>query len=270
MLFKACSLFCYEIDGTDDAVGTLDDLLFDDRSWTGRWAVIDTGRWLPGRKVLLPPAALGAPDPERGRFAVALSREQVEKSPDADLDMPVSRQHEIALFAHYGWTPYWSEPVDVVPGPMGLPVGGDVLFPADRELTAGPRTPAEPEFAGEKPGAGGRSFGDPHLQSVKDVTGCAIAALDGDIGEADDFLVEQDSWAVRYVIVDTGRWLPGKKVLVSPRWVLGIDWDGRRIHVDLTREAVKNSPKFDPEKTVERDYETRLHQYYDQPIYWGF
>ena len=273
MLYKVSSLFGYEVEGNDGTVGTLDDLLFDDRGWTVRWAVIDTGRWLPGRKVLLPPPALGAPDPERGRFSVALSRQQIENSPDADLDMPVSRQHEIALFAHYGWVPYWSEPT---PGSgalfgAGMPMGGsDVLFPADMGRTAGELGAGEAAYAGEKPGAGGPETGDKHLQSAKDITGYANAALDGDIGEADDFLVEDGSWAIRYAVVDTGKWLPGKKVLISPRWIRDVAWDDRRIHVDLTREAVKDSPEFDPERTVDRDYETRLHQYYDQPIYWGF
>jgi hypothetical protein len=273
MLFKASSLFGYEIDGTDGAVGTLDDLLFDDREWTIRWAVVDTGRWLPGRKVLLQPAALGVPDQAGGRFSVALSREQIEKSPDADLDMPVSRRHELELFAHYGWTPYWSEPVPGSSGlfAAGMPMGGaDVLFPADMGRNAGELAPAEAAYAGAKPGAGGPGNGDPHLQSAKDITGYAIAATDGDIGEAEDFLVAEGSWAIRYAVVDTGRWLPGKKVLVSSRWIRDIVWGDRRIHVDLARAAVKDSPEFDPETAVDRDYEARLHQYYDQPIYWGF
>jgi hypothetical protein len=270
MLFKASSLTGHEIQARDGAVGSLEDLLFDDREWTVRWAVIDTGRWLPGRKVLLPPSILGTPDEQR-RFAVDLTREQIEKSPDASVDPPVSRQHEIALFAHYGWTPYWGAAAGPGPLGIGMPMGGaDVLFPADLGPAAGRRTVADPAFAGEKPGAGGPDTGDPHLQSARDTTGYTIAATDGDIGDAEDFLVEDGSWTIRYLVVDTGKWLPGKKVIVSPRWIRDIGWDDRRIHVDLTRKAVKDSPEFRPEMAVDRKYEADLHRYYNQPIYWGY
>jgi hypothetical protein len=92
MLFNTSALLGDEIEARDGPVGSLDDLLFDDREWVVRWAVVDTGRWLPGRKVLLPPAVLGEPDEHGGRFSIDLARELIEKSPDASLDLPVSRQ----------------------------------------------------------------------------------------------------------------------------------------------------------------------------------
>jgi hypothetical protein len=170
-------------------------------------------------------------------------------------------KHEIALYAHYGWTPYWGGAGTGILDAGIAPLGANVLFLPEMGQIVAP----DAAFAGEKPGAG-----EPALQSVRDMTGYKINAVDGDIGEAVDFLVESESWTLRYAIVDTGKWLPGKKVLLSPRWVRDIHWDDRRIHVDLTRDAVKNSPEFHPERSVDRKYEAELHEYYDQPTYWGF
>jgi hypothetical protein len=254
MLFKASSQRGYEIAARDGAIGSVDDWLFDQRSWTVRWAVIDTGRWLPGRRVLLPPQVLGTPDVWQRAFAVDLTRQQVEESPDASLDEPVSRQHEIALYEHYGWSPYWSL---AMPGDLGI-------------VAAGMPPETRPEYAREKPGAGGPYRGDPCLQSVRDVVGYRIEASDGMIGDVDDFLIEASGWQIRYVVVDTGRWLPGKTVLISPLWIDGIAWDERRVRVRVTRAAVENSPGYRPEMAIDRDYEARLHDYYGEPLYWGF
>ena len=111
--------------------------------------------------------------------------------------------------------------------------------------------------------------GDPHLRSSAAVTGYHIAATDGDIGHVEDFLVDDARWAIRYMIVDTRNWWPGKKVLVSPNWIQRVDWSDAKVHVDMTREQIKKSPEYDPSGAVERDYETRLHDHYGRPSYWS-
>jgi hypothetical protein len=111
-------------------------------------------------------------------------------------------------------------------------------------------------------------LGDSRLRSARDVMGYYIEATDGDIGHVDDFLIDDSEWAIRYMIVDTRNWWPGKKVLISPEWISQVSWPDSRVYVDLTREGVKTAPEYDPSRPVEREYETRLYRHHDRPSYW--
>ena len=98
--------------------------------------------------------------------------------------------------------------------------------------------------------------------------GYYIQARDGQIGHVKDFIVDTDAWAIRYIAVDTVNWWPGKKVLVAVTWIEYVDWAESLVHIDLSRDQVKGSPKFDATAPVNRDYESRLHDYYGRPAYW--
>ncbi|MFH0821715.1 MAG: hypothetical protein V2B18_03120 [Pseudomonadota bacterium] len=79
-------------------------------------------------------------------------------------------------------------------------------------------------------------------------------------------IVDDENWAVRFLVVDTGTWLPGKKVLLSPQWIEPVEWADSSVYLDLTQESVRNSPDFDPSKAVDRDYEAYLYDHYGRPI----
>lgn len=266
MLWRCAEIDGYEIAARDGTIGRVDDLLFDEARWTVRWLVVDTGHWLSGRRVLLPPAVLGHPDIEMRQFPVDLTRHEVETSPPFDSDRPVSRQVEAGLYNHYGWSPYWAE--DLVP-PLGYLSGGAgagfLFMPEEGEAAAADST-------GFKPGSGeslpDQPRSDPQLYSIGDTTGHAIRASDGDIGHVEDFLVDEDGWRVRYMVVDTRNWLPGRKVLIAPQWIGAVDWAERRVHVNLTRHAIETSPEFDPARPIERGYEDALHGHYGKTRYW--
>jgi len=100
------------------------------------------------------------------------------------------------------------------------------------------------------------------------VTGYHIQASDGEIGHVEDFVVDDEMWALRYVVVDTRNWLPGRKVLVSPQWASVVDWAQEKLWLDLTTDTIKNSPEYEPLAPIDRDYESVLHDYYGQPFYW--
>jgi hypothetical protein len=93
-------------------------------------------------------------------------------------------------------------------------------------------------------------------------------AKDGEIGHAEDFLFDDESWQIRYAIVDTRNWWPGKRVLLRPQWIKRVSRQSRRLYVDMSRETIKNSPQWDPNRSVNRKYELRLHKYYVSPPYW--
>lgn len=110
---------------------------------------------------------------------------------------------------------------------------------------------------------------DPHLRSTQEVTGYHIQATDGEIGHVEDFIIDDETWAIRYLIVSTRNWWPGKKILVSPQWIERVSWSESLVFVNLSRESIKQGPEYDEAEGVTRDYETRLHRHYELEGYWG-
>ena len=110
---------------------------------------------------------------------------------------------------------------------------------------------------------------DAHLKSARDVGKYQIQGSDGAIGHVADFIVDDETWEVRYLVVDVGHWRFGRRVLVSPHWASRVSWNERRIYLDLTGEQVRGSPEWDPGSPVNRQYEERLYDYYGHPVYWA-
>jgi len=251
MLWKASAINDYAIAASDGRLGTVTDLLFDDAGWRVRWMVVDTGNWLSGRKVLLPPSVLGHPDPIKQEFAVKLTMQQVKDSPDIDTERPVSRQMETYLYDYYGWSPYWG---------TGFYMGGyGFMGSMDGAIAGAPGLRAVPGDAGL---IEARRDDDPHLRSIEAVTGYHIDASDGEIGHVEDFLIEDADWSIHYLVVDTKNWWPAKKVLISPRSAQRVDWSDKLVHLDVSRQQVKDSPTYDASTTVDRIYEHKFHSYY--------
>jgi sporulation protein YlmC with PRC-barrel domain len=246
MLRAASNLKGMSIAATDGDIGSVQDLYFDDMSWTIRYLVVDTGTWLPGRKVLISPMSVAAGDRSHA-VPVRLTKSQVESSPSVDADKPVNRQYEEEYSQYYGYPYYWSGPYR----------WGAVPYPGESTWTA--------EAMPAALIAGG---GDPALRSVRDVTGYYIEASDGDIGHVEDFLVDDREWAIRYMVVDTRNWWPGKKVVVSPGWISRVSWVDSKVYVDLSRDGVQTAPEYDSDRIVEREYETRLFKHYGRRNYW--
>jgi hypothetical protein len=234
----------------DGEVGDVEDFYFDDEGWRLRYLVVDIGKWLPGKKVLISPASFEKPLWDEKKFSVSLTRSQIEKSPGIDTKKPITRQHEMELHQYYDWNPYW------LPSVMGMP---------------GLEVPAETrEAMSEKRGAMRETAaGDIHLQSLNDIKGWSISAFDGEIGQVDDFLVDEMDWDVRYLILDTSKWLPtAKRVLISPNWITMLNTDDETVRVDLTVNSIKNSPEYDPDR-FDREYEEALHRHYGKEGYWS-
>ncbi|HWK43119.1 MAG TPA: PRC-barrel domain-containing protein [Stellaceae bacterium] len=252
MLSTVSSLTGYAIEATDGTLGTVSDFLFDDQSWKVRWLVVDTGTWLPGRKVLIHVSALGKADPLRQQLPVALTKQQVEDSPDILEHQPVSRRMQGQLYDYYGWDPYW---------------GGNFLGMGSIAGAVGDPAYGIPGAAVAEMAQGNDHEADPHLHSVDAVTGYHIHATDGSIGHVEGFLIEDENWTVGYLIVDTRNWLPGKHVLLSPYAVREIDWLDRQVKVDIPREKIKAGPPWDPVDLIDEAYARRLHSHYDWPDY---
>ncbi len=249
MLKNASAIHGCAIAASDGQLGTVSDFLFDDASWRVRWLVVDTGNWLSSRKVLLPPSVLGHLDPKGEKFSVRLTMHQIKDSPDIGSDRPVSRQMEANIYDYYGWSPYWDSGVYM--GGYGY-LGGVMMAPP---------FPA-PQLREEHVANNPPTKDDPHLCSVEAVTGYHIHARDGEIGHVEDFLLEDADWSLRYLVVDTKNWWPGKRVLISPRSVRKINWAGSMVDLDVDRQRVKDSPAYDASTLIDRTYEKQFHSYY--------
>ncbi len=245
MLSRAETLKGYKMDSLDGEIGKVKEFYFDDRHWTIRYLVANTGNWLTGRQVLISPYALVAVIKGKELISIALTKKQIEDSPPLNSDRPVSRQYEEAYYGYYGWQLYWG-------GPYMWGYYPQIV--RDREKW---REPTQGEKAW-----------NPHLRSTHDVMGHNIQASDGEIGHVEDFIIDDETWAIRYLIIDTQNWRPGKKVLISPQWIERVSWSEKKVFVNLSREAIKQSPEYTEESLLTRDYETGLHRHYNRQGYW--
>lgn len=255
MLRSASDLEGFAIQATDGRIGEVDQFYFDDEKWTIRYLVANTGGWLLGKRVLISPAALSQVDWNSRILHVNITRQQVENSPSIDTDRPVSRQKEMEYHDYYRYPYYWAGPY----------AWGPVMYPPYPPLPP----QAEPTGAEQEKRQAEREQADVHLRSTREVGSYYIEGLDGDMGHVEDFLIEDRSWTIRYIVVDTRNWWPGKKVLVSPEWISSVSWNDSRVHVDLPRYRMKNAPEYDPSVPLSRDYEAALYDHYGRSEYWS-
>jgi sporulation protein YlmC with PRC-barrel domain len=249
MLLAVSALKGYSIEALDGALGTIKDLLFDDRTWQIKWLVVQSGSWLVDRKFLLHPSAVDGFDHDRQTLDVSLTKQQVKESPSLSTDQPVSRQHEDDLLGYYGWDPLWGGAM------VGSMVGGGLTGP--------------PLYFGNKERFNDLGLeyveggGDPHLRSINEVTGYHVLASDGDMGHVANLLVDDVQWGVRYLIVETSNWWMGKQVLMSPYAITSINYSDRTVDLDVTKVEVKASPEWDPSTAIVENYQQRLHKHYN-------
>ena len=261
MLRNLTDLKGYAILATDGAIGHVTDFYFDDEAWVIRYLVVDTGTWLSSRKVLISPIAIGHPDWTEKVLPVAITKEQVKNSPEIDTHKPVSRQHEKRYLEYYGYPHYWwgtglwGEGATML---TGLGCGGTDAEDHKAKVEQG-RPLAQPAR---------RNDHDPHLRSCNEVMGYHIQATDGDIGHVQGLLVDEETWAIRYIVVDTSNWWLGHRVVIAPQWIRGVSWPNATVSVNLTRQAVKEAPPYDSEVQLNRNQETGIHEHYGRPGYW--
>lgn len=245
MLHRAKSLKGYKLDSKDGEIGRVKEFYFDDQHWAIRYMVVDTAAWLPGRQVLISPYALVAAIEKDQHIVVNLTQRQIEDSPSLEHDKPVSRQFEEAYHGYYGWPGYWS---------------GPHMWGEQDQLV-------RDSTSWRSPNEGGKAL-DHHLRSTHTVSGYHVQATDGEIGHVDDFVIDDHTWAIRYLIVSTRNWMPGKRVLISVQWIDRVSWTESKVYVGISRENVRHSPEYTESSLLSRDYETTLYGHYDRRGYW--
>ncbi len=249
MLRSLKELERYKVSATDGNIGSVVNFLLDDERWTIRYLVVETGSFFDERQVLITPIAFRQVDWSMKLFHLALTMDQVKSSPNIAVDKPVSRQKEEQYAVYYGYPNYW--------GSLGLwGMGG---FPSAL-LTSLP-------YAASAENS--KNSGDVHLRSVNEVRGYHIQGSDEAIGHVEDFIVDDETWEICYLVIDTSNWWFGRKVLIAPRWATRISWEERTVCINMNRQSIMNSPEWSPTVAINREYETRLHKHYDRPAYWN-
>jgi PRC-barrel domain len=258
MLRTMKDLECYAIQATDGDIGHVKDVYFDDQRWVVRYLVVETGNWLASRKVLISPFAIGPPDWTGKVLPVSITKEQVKSSPDIDTDKPVSRQHEMQYLGYYGYPSYWG----------GVGAWGNAPTPSMMLMngTYGGLHAEENEMHPDRGraglAAGGDQDGDLHLRSCKEVMSYRIEALDGGIGHVEGLLIDEETWAIRYLIVETSNWWLGHQVLISPQFIREVRWTDNTVAINATRQTLKDAPPYDASKPLSGAPEIGLYQHH--------
>jgi uncharacterized protein YrrD len=211
---------------TDGEIGTIEDFFFEDDRWTVRYLLVNTGKWLSGKRVLLSPMSVVGPWSVTG-ISVGMDRDRVWNSPSFEPQATLSRAQETTVLGYYGYPYYW--------GYSG--VWGTFDNPGAL-VTAPPSVPPDEPTHGIDPEA-------QHLRSINHSTGYHLHATDGDIGHVDDFLIGEDSWRIRYLLVDTSNWIGGRSMIVASDVVEHVDREHEKLLLSVSRDAIKNGPSFE-------------------------
>jgi hypothetical protein len=208
----------------DGEIGRCKDFLFDDRNWVIRYLEADTRKWLRGRKVLVSPLSVDLSDWKTQLLSFRVLRDQLKKSPPLDEDAVVSRRYEMTLFDYYGWSYYWNDRAVRKVSPKL-----SALCLKAREKVLDRETESDRAC---------------HLYSIKEVKGYEVHGIDGRLGNAANFIMDDETWALRYLLVDTSYLLPGKMVLLAMDSVKSIDRATMDIRMEAFTEVVDRRPEF--------------------------
>jgi uncharacterized protein YrrD len=252
MLRNATDIEQCSIGATDGDIGKVHDLYFDDQRWVIRYLVVNSGAWLLNRAVLISPISLIESTVWHADLLPAsISKDQVKNSPAIDTDKPVSRQYEQSYYSYYGYPYYW--------GGMGLWGSGGYPGMMMPGLAHDPSA-----LANER---AHRAHDDPHLRSCREVKGYHLQATDGDIGHVAGYLIDDKSWAIRFLIVNTSNWWIGHQVLIACEWIDSVDWEDHKVATSLSRAAVKASPPYDSALLLDFAGEQSIYRHYGRPAY---
>ena len=221
MLQSIKQLYGNKLAALDGDIGHVKDFYFDDENWVVRYLVADTGSWLTGRLVLLTPHAFGKLDQDEKTLHIKLHKKKIQDSPSIESHKPVSRQYETDYYSYYGWPTYWDG--SAMWGIGGYPI---VLPPSKKEMEIQKKY---------------HHRDDKHLRSMQAVTGYHIQSVDGEIGHVNSFLVDDKSWAIHELVIETGHWYSGKEILIPTSKVKRISYEESKVFASLTKADIQQT-----------------------------
>ena len=223
MIYSTKHLIGTNLEASDGKIGHIKDFYFDDENWVVRYLVANTGNWLVGKLVLLSPHSFNPLESDGETLRVNLTRNQIENSPSIDEHKPVSRQNESDYYSYYGWPAYWD----------GAGMWGLGAYPIQL-----PPMPSQEEVAKIEQY---HHRVEEHLRSVNEVTGYHIEAVDGTIGQVSGFQVDDQSWQIRNILIETGHWYAGKEIRMAPLKIERISYEESKVFVNVTRNDIERT-----------------------------
>lgn len=243
------SLTGYSVKGTDGEIGHVTGFYFDDRTSTIRYMVVKTGYYFSKRNVLVSTEAVQKVDWKSKTFSVNLTQKKIKNSPDIDTHKPISRQHEEFMRGYYCWPGYYGYGNDNY---LGLGMWG---YPDVAEVKAGKHL--QEMIAAE------HRDGITHLRNTHEVTGYNIYATDGEVGKVHDFLIDDQTWRINFLVVKTSNWFSMKKVLFSPDTIKEINWKAGSLVIETTLAKVQSGPEYHRGQGLTQAYAWSYYDHYN-------
>ncbi|MBN2551549.1 MAG: PRC-barrel domain-containing protein [Spirochaetales bacterium] len=211
-------LQAYTLVARDGELGSVEEMYFDDEKWTIRYIIANLEEVPDKEWAAVSPVSVEGVDWKNGTIMVDLSREDVAGSPELDLEEPMGREKERQLNRYYRIPVYWN----------GVGLWGNHVYPG---------LLAEESVAAEEDG----SDRETRVHGTREAFGYTIEATDGEIGRVDDLVVEERTWEIQFLVIDTGNWLSGRKVIVDTHWIDQVNWQDGRVAVSLPRNAIRSA-----------------------------
>jgi hypothetical protein len=273
---SANNLLDFIIIGSDGYLGPLRDIYFDDGEWTFRYLVIEIAEPDTTSRYLISPLSIKQISFERKEIYIRLDQEKIINSPEIDVNLPISRQNEIALRRYYEWPVYWGETEFLdTPPHSGLE---KPLIPFDTERFAD----EPPEFLSDENDelTGIEPIDDELLEtdfahSEEDVTynselrsyiellGYRIQCTDSDSSFIADLIYDDIDWIIKYIVLNLGNSLTNELILMTLHWVNGINWSKSRMLVTLDQQQLNSAPRYTKNQKITKEYEKNIFDYYD-------
>ncbi len=258
MLRKLSVLKGYQVNGKDNDFGKVKDLYFDQKEWILRYIVVDTGNWLIDEKTLISTDSFANIDHVHEKIEVELTTEELERGPSLKKNKPVSKVMEERLTKHFNWPLYWTGyGTNQVVAPAAMQPGYVIR-----------KNPLDFDYQPTEQNTNEEII-KTNLRSFNEVTGYHIQANDGEIGHLENLFAEEESWIIRYLLIDTRNWLPGKDVVIAPEWIKNISWNKEKIIINKDQATIKNAPEYNPDIPIDRKYENEIYEHYNELKYWN-
>lgn len=242
MLLHYSWLTTYTVIGNDGEIGEVVDVYFDEEMWTVRYIVVKTGAKFLSEKLFVSPVSIDKIDHSDELIRLGITKDEAQNAPDPG-DEPVNRKYELDFSLYNKINPYW--------------IGSGAWGTANtaREMAQQEVQILESDLEED----------ESHVHEAKQVTKYELAVTDGSFGKIDDLLIDESSFKIKYFIADTRKWLPGgKKVLISPQWIEGIEWVAARIKINVTRDQIESAPEYRSEIDLTDEQESQLWQHFQK------
>ncbi len=266
----------------DGYVGPCRDLYFDDQEWVVRYFVLETNNTGTTR-ALISPFAVGKTDLKQREIHIALSSSKIKNSPEISIDLPISRQHEIALRRYYEWPEYLGQDSETdtlmakgidepfpptedlsspIPGQIDSPDSDKILSDTTEEIL--PEEPVDDNLTEA-------DFGLPEedvqysttLRSAMEIKGYRIQTTDGDHSSIAELLIDDSDWSIKYLVINLQNSHSDEFVLLTLHFVKAFDWGSSRLFCTLSQQQLQNAPRFIPNQKIDTEYERSILRYYD-------